>query len=53
MVLVPVLCPHCQSDRVIKGGLTKVANLPVTVQSEGERPSSRAEKTPAVNAVAK
>ena len=23
MVLIPVLCPHCQSDRVIKGGTTK------------------------------
>jgi len=20
MVLIPVLCPHCQSDQVIKGG---------------------------------
>ncbi len=23
MVLIPVLCPHCQSDQVIKGGATK------------------------------
>ena len=23
MVLIPVLCPHCQSDQVIKGGTTK------------------------------
>jgi insertion element IS1 protein InsB len=23
MVLIPVLCPHCQSDDVIKGGKTK------------------------------
>lgn len=23
MVLIPVLCPHCQSDEVIKGGATK------------------------------
>jgi insertion element IS1 protein InsB len=23
MVLIPVLCPHCQSDHVIKGGKTK------------------------------
>jgi len=23
MVLMPVLCPHCQSDQVIKGGTTK------------------------------
>jgi len=23
MVLFPVLCPHCQSDQVIKGGKTK------------------------------
>lgn len=23
MVLIPVLCPHCHSDRVIKGGKTK------------------------------
>ena len=23
MVLIPVLCPHCQSDQVIKGGQTK------------------------------
>lgn len=22
MVLIPVLCPHCQSDQVIKGGTT-------------------------------
>ena len=24
MVLIPVLCPHCHSDQVIKGGRTKV-----------------------------
>jgi len=24
MVLIPVLCPHCQSDQVIRGGKTKV-----------------------------
>ena len=24
MVLIPVLCPHCQSDQVIKGGKTQV-----------------------------
>ena len=24
MVLIPVLCPHCQSEQVIKGGKTKV-----------------------------
>jgi transposase-like protein len=24
MVLIPVCCPHCQSDQVIKGGTTKV-----------------------------
>ena len=23
MVLIPVLCPYCQSDQVIKGGTTK------------------------------
>ena len=23
MVLIPVLCPHCHSDHVIKGGTTK------------------------------
>ena len=23
MVLIPVLCPHCQSDQVIRGGKTK------------------------------
>jgi hypothetical protein len=23
MVLMPVLCPHCHSDQVIKGGKTK------------------------------
>lgn len=23
MVLMPVRCPHCQSDQVIKGGTTK------------------------------
>jgi insertion element IS1 protein InsB len=23
MVLIPVLCPHCQSDQVIKGGQTQ------------------------------
>jgi insertion element IS1 protein InsB len=23
MVLIPVLCPHCQSDHIIKGGTTK------------------------------
>jgi len=23
MVLMPVLCPHCQSDQVIRGGKTK------------------------------
>ena len=23
MVLIPVLCPHCHSDQVIKGGKTK------------------------------
>jgi transposase-like protein len=23
MVLIPVLCPHCHSDHVIKGGKTK------------------------------
>jgi insertion element IS1 protein InsB len=23
MVLIPVLCPHCQSDQIIKGGTTK------------------------------
>ena len=23
MVLIPVCCPHCQSDQVIKGGQTK------------------------------
>jgi insertion element IS1 protein InsB len=23
MVLIPVLCPHCQSDQVIKGGKTQ------------------------------
>ena len=23
MVLIPVLCPHCQRDHVIKGGATK------------------------------
>jgi hypothetical protein len=22
MVLIPVLCPHCHSDQVIKGGTT-------------------------------
>ena len=23
MVLIPVLCPHCRSERIIKGGTTK------------------------------
>ena len=23
MVLIPVRCPHCQSDQVIKGGKTQ------------------------------
>jgi transposase-like protein len=23
MVLIPILCPHCHSDQVIKGGKTK------------------------------
>ena len=23
MVLIPVLCPHCHSDQVIKSGMTK------------------------------
>jgi transposase-like protein len=23
MVLIPVLCPHCPSDHIIKGGKTK------------------------------
>ena len=23
MILIPVLCPHCQTDRVIKGGTTR------------------------------
>jgi transposase-like protein len=23
MVLIPVLCPHCHTDKVIKGGKTK------------------------------
>ncbi len=26
MVLLPVLCPHCQSEQVIKGGKTQVSN---------------------------
>ena len=26
MVLIPVLCPHCQSDQVIRGGKTKTGN---------------------------
>jgi transposase-like protein len=26
MVLIPVLCPHCQSDQVIKGGKTKAGH---------------------------
>jgi InsA N-terminal domain len=25
MVLISVLCPHCQSDQVIKGGKTKAS----------------------------
>jgi hypothetical protein len=25
MVLIPVLCPYCQSDQVIKGGKTKAS----------------------------
>jgi transposase-like protein len=25
MVLIPVFCPHCQSDQVIKGGKTQVS----------------------------
>lgn len=25
MVLIPVFCPHCQSDQVIKGGTTQVS----------------------------
>jgi transposase-like protein len=23
MVLIPMLCPHCHSDQIIKGGKTK------------------------------
>jgi transposase-like protein len=23
MILIPVQCPHCHSDHVIKGGITK------------------------------
>ena len=25
MVLIPVFCPHCQSDQVMKGGKTQVS----------------------------
>ncbi len=33
MVLIPVLCPHCQSDHVIKGGKTKAGTQRYRCQS--------------------
>ncbi len=33
MVLIPVLCPHCQSDQVIKGGKTKAGKQRYKCQS--------------------
>jgi transposase-like protein len=34
MVLIPVLCPHCQSDQVIKGGKTKTGQQRYKCQNE-------------------
>ena len=29
MIRIPVLCPYCHSDQIIKGGKSKAAELPV------------------------
>ncbi len=31
MVLMPVLCPHCHSEQVIKGGKTKSGCLSIAM----------------------
>ena len=38
MVLIPVLCPHCQSDQVIKGGTTKAGTLNLLQSVRGSLP---------------
>ena len=35
MVLISVLCPHCHSDQVIKGGKTKVGQQRYKCQNSG------------------
>ena len=35
MVLIAVLCPHCHSDHVIKGGKTKAGQQRYKCQSTG------------------
>ena len=35
MVLIPVLCPHCHSDQVIKGGKTKAGQQRYKCQNSG------------------
>jgi len=35
MVLIPVLCPHCHSDHVIKGGKTKAGQQRYKCQNSG------------------
>jgi insertion element IS1 protein InsB len=35
MVLIPVLCPHCQSDQVIKGGKTEAGKQRYKCQNVG------------------
>ena len=40
MVLIPVLCPHCQSDQVIKGSKTKTGKQRYKCQSSDCRHDS-------------
>jgi InsA-like protein len=40
MVLISVLCPHCHSDQVIKGGKTKTGQQRYKVISQNEYPDS-------------
>jgi insertion element IS1 protein InsB len=35
MVLIPVLCPHCHSDQIIKGGKTKAGQQRYKCQNPG------------------
>ena len=30
--LIPLRCPHCQSDHVIKGGITKAGKVEVAIR---------------------